>query len=263
MERTSDSPPPAAPTAEASEDQDYVFRAQVALTEFGLRYWRYAGYLVGGVLAGALAWGAWGSYRQGKAEDDFAKIAAIDFRMPKLLLRPTDGMPLKDDPTDAARMSDLEEGARRYEAIAKDVSGTASTLAWLKAGETWVRAGKLDAAQGAHVAAAAAGGSDLSAFVADSVRVGDLIDGSKGPEAEGVLREMSARYSGFFAEETLIRLANLQVDQDKLADAKLTLGEIGTRFPVSADPAAVAALAGRLGQTPPSSVPVPTPAPAP
>lgn len=255
MERTSDSPPPAAPTAEASEDQDYVFRAQIALTEFGLRYWRYAGYLVGGVLVGSLIWGGWGSYRQGQAEDNFAQIAAIDFRMPKVVRRPMDGLPLKDDPTDAARMSDLEEGARRYEAIAKEVSGAAATLAWLKAGEAWVRAGKLDSAQAAHVAAAAPGGNDLVAYVADSVRVGDLIEGSKGPEAEVMLREMAARYSGFFAEETLIRLANLQVDHDKFDDAKLTFGEIGTRFPVSGDPAAVAGLAGRLGQPPSSAAP--------
>ncbi len=80
MERTSDSPPPSpTPSPEAQADEDYIFRAQIALTEFGLRYWKYAGYLVGGVLLVAATWGGYNSYRLGRAEEEFAKISAIDF----------------------------------------------------------------------------------------------------------------------------------------------------------------------------------------
>ncbi|GDX83377.1 hypothetical protein LBMAG42_51880 [Deltaproteobacteria bacterium] len=269
MERTSDSPPPSpTPSPEAQQDEDYVFRAQIALTEFGLRYWKYAGYLVGGVLLVAAGWGGYNSYRLGRAEEEFAKISAIDFLMPKIDQMAMYGLGPKDDPNDAARMSDLEEGARRYEAIAKEASGSAATIAWLKAADAWTRAGKKEAAVAANAAAGTTGGGDLTTFVADSVRVGDLVDAGKAADAEALLRDMSGRYSGFFAEEALIQLASLQADQDKLIEAKATYVEITGRFSTSNDLKALTELAARLGQPvpvapTPAGAPAEAPAPAP
>lgn len=261
MDRTSDSPPPSpTPPPEAREDEDYVFRAQIALTEFGLRYWKYAGYLVGGALLIAAVWGGYDSYSRGRAEAAFAKISSIDFLMPKIDQMAMYGLGPKDDPKDAARMSDLEEGARRYEAVAKEASGSAAAIAWLKAADAWTRAGKNDAAIAAHAAAGTTGGGELTTFVADSVRVGDLVDAGKSADAEALLRDMSGRYSGFFAEESLIQLANLQADEERLVEAKATYLEITGRFATSNDLAGLSVLAARLGQ----SVPVPpTPAGAP
>lgn len=244
--------PPVAPSPPPLvEDEDYVMRAQIALTEFTLRYWKYGFYAIGVVLVVALGWEGWQRWRHSAAQEQYGAIADIDFRMPQIDQMATYGLAPKDDPSDTVRTANLEEGARRYQKVAESASGSARTMAWLKAEDAWTRAGKVDEARAAAAHAAEAGGSDAVAFAADTAAVRSLIDQGKADEAEATLRAMSARYSGFFAETSLMRLASLQLDGGKADAAAATYGEIETRFPTSHDLVALGELAARLGKPAP------------
>lgn len=241
-------------------------RAQIALTEFTLRYWKYGFYLIGVILAGALGWESWASWQASRAEEEFGAIADIDFRMPQIDQMALYGLGPKDDPADTTRMANLEEGARRYEAAAAAASGSARTLGWLKAQDAWERAGKVDQARAAAAKAAEVGGTDALAFAADTAAVRAQIDQGKAEEAEATLRAMAGRYSGFYAEHALMRLASLQLDAGKADAAAATYGEIETRFPTSHDLTALGELASRLGmpapKAPSEAAPVEEAAPA-
>lgn len=251
-----DSPKPpssAPPPPPLAEDEDYVLRAQMAFTEFVLRYWKYGGYALGLVLLGSLVYGGYSSWAQSQAREQFGAIADIDHRMPTLDQMALYGITPKDDPTDAARMATLEEGARRYQKLAESYSGNAAVLAWLKAEDAWARAGKVDEARAAAARAGQSGGKDAGAFAGDTAAVRSLVDQGKADEAEAMLRAMSGRYSGFFAEQALIRLAGIQLDAGKADAAAATYAEIETRFPTSTDITALGELAQRLGKPAPKA----------
>jgi hypothetical protein len=243
-----------------SEDQDYVFRAQIALTEALAKYGKYFSLVVVGVLVAALAWGLYSNWAEKSRKADFEKIAAIDYLMPEPDPMSMYGLAPADDPNDTTRMANLAEGARRYEAAAAELSGTAATLARLRAMEAWTRAGKTEEASAA-AARLSASGTTLADFVADTTRVRALLDAQKGDEAEAALREMSSRYSDFYAEQSLIRLANVQVGAGKMEAAVTTFAEIQKRFPTTTDFTALSELAGRLGQKAPADPALVVPAP--
>ncbi len=248
------------PEPPESQDEDYVVKAQMAFSEFILGHWHYFGYALGLVLVGSAAYGVWSSWAAGRAKDQYGAIAEIDYRMPAVDQMAMFGMTPKDDPADTERTATLEEGARRYEALGASNSGDAAVVAWLKAEEAWTRAGKPDAAKAAGEKASAAGGKSVISFAADTSAVRALSDAGKQDEAEARLRDMAGRYSGFFAEQSLIRLAGVQLDGGKADAAATTYTEIETRFPKSGDVASLGALASRLGKPKPKVEPAAVPA---
>jgi hypothetical protein len=241
-------PPTASPADRAiPEDQDYLFRASVATSEFLLKNWKYGGWLLGAVLLGSLAWGLYGSYRASVLAEQYDAIADIDFRMPALSQRAMYGMGPKDDPADSARKATLEEGARRYAAAARAASGSAAVYAWLKSAESWERAQNPEEQRKAVEAATQVGAGDLAGFVADSAWVGLLLAESRAAEAEAALTAMADRYSGLYAEEALLRLAGVQADAGATDKAKATVESLKKRFPTPVQAESVDALAARLG----------------
>jgi tetratricopeptide (TPR) repeat protein len=226
-------------------EQDALFRAQMAVSDFVLGYWKYAVYAVGVVLLGALVYGGLTSWTRGRAEEEYAAISRIDFRMPKVDQMARYGLSPMDDPNDAQRMSDLQEGARRYEAAAAESKEAASVYAWLKAADAWKRAGKDAEALAATQKAAAVDAKDLPGFTAQSAYAAALLDAGKTDEAFAVLTAASTRFDGLFAEEALLQLAAAQLDAGKTDDARKSLETFKTRFPTSPRAARVAALESR------------------
>jgi hypothetical protein len=245
VDRPTAAPPP------VQEDHDYVFRAQVALTEALLKYGRYLGVVVVVILIGSLAWGGYKNWADKARKADFEKIAAIDYLMPEPDPMSLYGLAPKDDPSDTTRAANLAEGARRYEAVAAEVGGSAQVLAWLRAAEAWERAGNAESSRAAAMKAVGEG-TGLADFVGDTAKVRALVDSGKGEEAEALLREMSSRYTGFYAEQALIRLARLQLAAGRTEAAATTYTEITTRFPTTFDLASLSELAARLGKAAPA-----------
>ncbi|MFZ5478381.1 MAG: tetratricopeptide repeat protein [Myxococcota bacterium] len=237
--------PPAGGGEAAPPEQDALFRAQMAVSDFILGYWKYGVYAVGLVLLGALVYGGVSSWTRGRAEDDYAAIARIDYRMPKVDPLARYGLAPMDDPNDAQRMIDLQEGAKRYEAAATDAKGAAAVYAWLKAAETWKRAGKDAEALAATEKAAKLGEKDLAGFTADAAWAAALRGAGRADEAFAHLQGMSTRYEGTYAEESLLQLASAQLDAGRKDEARKTLEAFKTRFPASPRAAQVTALESR------------------
>lgn len=231
----------------APAEADQLFRLQVALGDFFVNNARYLGGIVGLVLLGTLAWGLWNHWAGSRAREDFGAIADIDFRMPKVDEMARFGLVPMDDPADAERMGNLEEGARRFEAAAAAARGTAAVYGWLKAAEAWERRGNRDAQRAALERAYALGAADLPGFTAASAYANVLVDAERYEEAIGVLREAAGRFEGILAEELLILLAQAQTAAGKDADARAVVDEFRTRFPDSPRVARVEAAVKSMG----------------
>ena len=241
-----ETPPPADPGA-PNDEQDFLFRAQVAATELVLGYWHYGLYAIGTILAVSFAVGYYGDYRQEQAESQFGAIAAVDHKMPVVEGLALYGIGPKDDPADTERKATLAEGARRFAEVAGKNSGSAAVYAWLKAAEAFERAQDPEQAKKSLEAAANVGAGGVAGFVADSAWVGALVGENRTDEAAGRLRAMADKNSGLLAEESLIRLAELQLSLDKRTEAQTTLDELNKRFPAPQRPDEVAVLAARIG----------------
>lgn len=253
----------AAPVAEAATEEtpDYMFRAQLAMTSFFAANGRYMGWVAAAGLGSVLAWGLWTMWQEHSAETDFGAIASVDYRMPKPDPMSQYGLAPADDPTDAGRKADLEEGARRFEAAAQDASGTAAVYGYIKAAEAWQRAGNAPSRLAALKAAYALGGGDLPAWSAGTAYAGALADAGSNEEALGVFRDLAGRTQGFYAQQALLSLAAGQLDLGKNDDAKQTIAEYKTRFPTAPQERALA-LEARAAAVPGAPVPAGAPAPA-
>lgn len=231
------------------EEQDFIFRAQVAATELFLGYWHYGLYAIGGVLAISFAVGYYGDYRQEQAELQYGAIAAVDHKMPVVEGLALYGIGPKDDPTDLQRKATLAEGARRFAEAAAKNSGSAAVYGWLKAAEAHERAQEPAEAKAAVESAMKVGAGGMAGFVADSAWVGVLVGDKRNDEALALLRTMSDKNSDLLAEESLLRLAELQLSLDKKTEAKATLEELNKRFPTPSRAEEVASLAARIGSS--------------
>ncbi|MBM4393024.1 MAG: hypothetical protein FJ090_18005 [Deltaproteobacteria bacterium] len=247
--------PTAASEAEppAQEEQDYLFKAQVAATEFIFRYWKYGFYALGGILLVALAWGSYQSWAQSRREEQFGAIAAVAYKMPPVNEMALYGLAPKDDPADAARTANLQEGARRFAAAAESASGSAAVYGYLQAAEAYSRAQDAENSRKMIEAATGVSAPDVARFAADAQRAALLADAGDTAGAEAYLREMAGRYTGFFAQESLLRLASVQADAGKSAEAKSTVEELLKRFESPARAQAVAEIAARVGASVPQA----------
>jgi hypothetical protein len=219
----------------------------MAVSDFVLGNAKYFGYLVGLVLVGALVYGGVTSFRSARAEEDFAEIARIDFKMPKVEQLALFGLAPMDDKTDAARMANVEEGAKRYAAAGDDASGAAAVYAYLKSADAWMRVDKPDQRLAALEKASKAGAKGVAGFAADAAYASALLDGGRTDDALALYRTMAGRHEGFFAERSLILLAEAQIAADKKSDAKLVIDEFKNRFPQSPRLNEITFLEGKIG----------------
>jgi len=224
-------PPPETEAAPADETPDYLFRIQLAFTSFFAANGKYMGWLAAAGLVGVLVWGLASVWMERSADANFGAIAAIDYRMPTPDPMSVYGIAPADDPNDAGRKSDLQEGARRFEAAAKSASGSAAAYAYLKAADAWQRAGDTDARLGALKAGYEVGGGDLPLWSNGAAYAAALIDAGRAEDALLVYRSVAGNTQGFYAQQALLSLASAQIDLDKKDDAKATILEFRTRFP--------------------------------
>lgn len=218
-------------TTPEPQDQDVLFKLQVGITEFFLKNGRYFGYAAVVALVGAGVWGGWSSWKESRDEAEYARIAEIDYRMPKVEQMALYGLAPRDDLSDKTRMANVEEGARRYEAAAQQAHGAAAVLAWMRAAEAWDRAQKPDARLLALEQAAKVGAAGTAGFAADSAYAAALLDAGRVDDAQARYKAMAERYEDLYGAQALVSLARSLYDAKKLDEARATLADLKTRFP--------------------------------
>ena len=190
------------------QEADFLFRLQMGIYNFFAGYWRHLLGLLGVFLVGALVFSLYLDYSRDAQRDQQAALAEITRRMPRPdPMAAFTGQPA-DDPSDTERMANLQEGARRYEAVAQEGSGTAAVMAWSLAAETWERAGESEKALAALEAAHALSadgvvGWSITARLADRRAAAGDVDGAV------ALYKDAAAGEGIIAEQASLSLALL------------------------------------------------------
>lgn len=239
--------PPGDTTPALPQEDDPLFRLQMAISDFVLGYWKWAVVAIGVVLLCAAAYGGWQSWQQSSRRADYETIAKVEYRMPKQDEAERYGLSALTGATDPARAAEIEEGARRFEAAAAEARGPAAAYGWMKAAEAWRRAGKDAESLAALEKAWTAGGDGILAFSAGSSLAAAQLDAGKGDDAVTTLRALVSKLDGALAEQALVSLASAQADLGKADDAKATIQEFRTRFPESPRATQVVAIESRLG----------------
>jgi len=243
------------PTAAPRQEEDALFKLQVAASDFLFKNVRVFVWIVVAGLGVALVYSLYTEWRVRSAKSAYGAIADIDYKMPAVDQMARYGLAPMDDPTDTVRLANVEEGARRYRAAAQEASGGAAVFAYLRAADTWTRLGKDEEALRDLEAAAALGQSDLPGFAAASRYATALAGKDRLEEAMGVLRELATREKGLYDEEALIALAQLQVQAGKPDEAQRVVDEFRTRFPDSPRVARMAAFMTAAGLSAPKATP--------
>ena len=175
-----------------------------------LGHWKTGLAVVGAVLFGVLVVGEYGAHQVDEQRGYQDQIADIDRRMP-------DQSPAEIlDPTgsglDPNLKANIEEGARRYEAVAGGSKGAAAVMAWLKAGSAWERAGDDEKAMTAYGAAHGVGASDVIGWSAAS-QFANAQAASGDPDAAiATLKAVQPRVSGLSAQQVALGIATILED---------------------------------------------------
>jgi tetratricopeptide (TPR) repeat protein len=237
-----DQPPQGTPP-----EQDKLLQLQVAAGDLLVRGGKYVAWVVGAGLLVTLVYGLVTSWQSHRRRAEFDAVSQVDFLMPRPDPVAAYGLAPRDDLADPARVADLEEGARRYQAAAEAGHGAAAALAWLRVADTYDRLGRPEARLDALAKGAAADPGGLGGFSLDSAYAQGLADSGKLDEAVAHMRAAAGRHRGFFAEQCLVSLAKLQVQAGQSEEARATLAEVRSRFPSSPRKDALAELDAQLG----------------
>lgn len=232
--------------AQSNEEQDLLFRAQMGAAQVVLGYWRHALAVIGVVLVVVFFYGLYQDYTTGQQEEWQAAIASAEVKLPEPDPLSRYGLAPMDDPNNAERMGKLQEGARAFEAIGADATGPAAALAWLRAAETWERAGKPDEAMAAYEKAHALGAKGALGWAARSGLAASRAARGDVDGAAALYRE-AANGKDFYAERALYELGMLYASADRDTDAGRAFEEFRSRFADSTLADEVASAMGGLG----------------
>lgn len=251
-------------TGAPQADADALFKAQMALADVGLKYWKHAfgGILL--VLAVVFVRGQWTEHVAETTRASFSAIAKVDRAVPDAFTMGPNGPEALTDADAAAR---LVKAGDEYAAIAGRTTGASAVEAWLKAADVYRRVGDSGKQLSALTAAAAVDAEGAVAYGADLAYARALVANGKVDDAMAHLRATAGATTGFHGEQALLELARVQIDADRKDEARRTLDEFKARFGASKDGVAVKALEARLsgtaaGGSPPSEPPA-APASAP
>lgn len=215
-------------------DEDVIFKAQMGVYQFFATWWKHLMVVLGVFLVGTLAYSLISDHLREEQRDLHAEISSIDRRMPTPDPLSAYGMAPMDDPEDADRTANLQEGARRYDAIADKGRGTAAVMARLKAAEAWERAGDAEAKLAALSKASEAGASGILGWSAAAQLANAKVEAGDIDGAASVLTGVSQSASGIIAEKALLDLALMYEAAERPEDATRTLEDFTTRYPESA-----------------------------
>ncbi len=207
---------------QAPDDAGVAFRAEMAVSDFALRYWPYAVGLAGFALVSALIYGQYAQLYVAGQRDTTAAIADVERDLPAL------GMASNDLPAEDARAA-----ADKLIAVADAGSGPAAVEALLKAAELYRSAGAAEPRRQALERAAAQADGVLEYAATVGLANLDLEAGAH-DAAIGRLKALAAQ-DGFLAGQALLDLAGAYEALGRSAEAVSAYDDYLRRFPEAED----------------------------
>jgi len=212
-------------------EKDALFKAQMTVQQMVIGHWKFGLALIAVVLLAVLGFGLWEAHGEDAQRAVQAKIAKIDRKMPKE--NPLVAAGFSPTEPDANVVAQVQEGARRFEAIAQEAEGTGAVTAWMRAAAAWERAGDTESAKGAYASAHEVGASGVVGWSASSAYASALslngdVDGSV-----AILREMADSATGILGEQALLTLAELYEDAGRPGESRAAYTEFSTKHPQS------------------------------
>ncbi len=212
-------------------EEDVLFKAQMRVLNVLLGHWKTGLAIVGAVLFGVLVVGEYAAHQVGEQREFQDQIADIDRRMPDR--SPTEILNPSGQGLDANIKANVEEGARRYEAVAGDASGAAAVMAWLKAGGAWERAGDGEKAMAAYGAAHTVGVADVIGWSAASQYANAQAAAGDPDGAIATLKAVEPRVSGLSAQQVALSIAMVLEDAGRKDDSRAAYEAFLSAHPTS------------------------------
>lgn len=213
------------------EDQDVLFKGQMALANFFLGYWKHGLGLAAVVLVISLFYGLYSNRSRDAQRELQAGIARIERALP------TDERAIPfgplDDPADTERTDKLVKGAQAFEKVAEGGQGVGSTMAWIRAAEVWKRAGRPEDAARAWQKANESEAPGMVGWAAASGLAGALADAGKVDEAAALYRTFADTGVGAIGEHALFQLGSLYLDAGRKDESIAAFTEFTQKYPES------------------------------
>ena len=205
----------------------------MAVSNFLLGHWQKGLVIVGVGLVSTLGIGLYQGHLEEQQQELSALMARVDRKVPEVSQEALYGLAPVDDPKDASRMAALEEAARGYEAVATGAVGSGAAQAWIKAAETWTRAGNKEAARAAWEKAHAVKVPGVLEWAATSGYAAALADAGDVDGAAALYRAYANKGEGFLAERALYELGALYEAAGRGTDSASVYDEFTTKHPDS------------------------------
>jgi tetratricopeptide (TPR) repeat protein len=224
------------------EDAGVFFRAEMALSNLVLGYWKLGAALVAVVLVAALLYGQYYTWVQRGQKE----VAAAIFDVERKLELPLAELPFAEEQGKVVDPTKLAESAKALAAIADGARPPGRIEARLKAAELFRLAG--DAAQQrTQLEDAAASGEDLFALVAELSLAQLDLDAGQGDAAVQRLERLSASGDAFQVQEALLELGLACEHLGRKAEAAAAYDKFLTQFPENPRGPTVRERKARLG----------------
>jgi len=231
---------------EEEPEVDVLFRTEMHVRNFVLGYWKHALSALGVFLLGALVLGLYRSYIEGAVRESSAAISDIDQGLPQPDQAALYGLAPVDDISDPEIAQALTDAAGGYEEIANGAIKAASAEAWLKAADTWRRAGDDARARAAYEVLLERGAGGLFTAAARNGLAALDLEAGDAAAAAAHLRALADDDQGILAERALLDMARSEIAQGNRDKARELIAELRLRFPKSPRAADAAALEAEL-----------------
>lgn len=210
------------------EDAGVAFRTQMALYDFGMKYWKEGVAIVGVFLVGTLVYAKYQDLQVSAQRGWTGEIAKIEETLPDDIRFGLSAANLGDEQRASAR-----EAADQLAEVGKGAEGSAAAEAWLKAAEYYRIAGE-GAQRRAALQAAVPHAQGLLRYSAEGAIASLDLEEGKGQDAVGRLRALSQELDGYLAEQASFDLASTLEHLGNTGEAIAAYNSFITTYPESA-----------------------------
>ncbi len=221
---------PGAPITPADQEADLFFKVQMQLAHWVYGYWKQGLAGIGAVLFLTLVVGQTSTCLRDQQREGAAAMAAVERAMPEPSPLAQYGLAPLDDLSDPEHVARLEQAAQSFEDVAVDSTRLASAEAWLRAGNTWARAGNDERAAAAFAKAYDADRGGIYTYSAGNRLAMIHREAGRLDQAAELFREMSRDLDGYLAEQALLDLMAMRLDQGDSEAIQRLAGEFRARF---------------------------------